>query len=105
MAPLQYCFLGESNLARELRARLSLQHATQDQHDMHRGQVAGSEHSPTIQIIDALTALTAPDGQATPTLDAKEARRVVARLAVRARQPSGMKVLHQPGRALLIIEK
>ena len=72
---------------------------------MHWGQMAGSEHGPTIQRIDALTALTAPDGQATAMIDAKEARCAVARVAVRARQPVGMKVLHQPGCALLIVEQ
>lgn len=49
--------------------------------------------------------LTASDGQATLTIDVKEARRIVTRLAVLAHQSIGMKVLPQPWPTLLIIHK
>lgn len=105
MAPLQHRFLGQADFAGQLRARLPLQHAAHEQYHVDGGKVAPGEDSATIEVIDALAVVTAPDGQAAPTIDAKEAGGGARRVAVGTLQPVRMEVLLQPGDALRIIEE
>ena len=72
---------------------------------MHGGELAPCEGSTTVEIIDALTSVTAPDGQATATIDTKEAGVGARRLAVRAQLTDGMEMLLQPGDALVVIKE
>ncbi len=105
VAPLQHGFLGQANFPRQLRAGLPLQHAAHEQHDVHWSQLTAREDGAAVEVIDALAVVTAPDGQATPTINAKEAGVGARRLAVRARLATGMKMLLQPGDALVVIEE
>ena len=92
-------------IARQVRARLALQHATHEQDHVDGGKLAPGEDGPAIQVVNPLTPVTAPDGQAAPTIDAKEAGVGARRVAVGALQPVWMEVLLQPDDALLIIEE
>jgi hypothetical protein len=93
MAPLQHCFLGQPDFPRQLRAGLPLQHPAHEQDDMLRGQLAAREDRATVEVIDPLAAATAIDGQPTPDIDPDQARFRLRGGAVRALQPSGMKML------------
>ncbi len=102
MAPLQHRFLGQADFARQVRAGLALQHATHEQDHVDGGKLAPGEAGPAIEVVNPLTPVTAPDGQAAPTIDAKEAGVGARRVAVRALLAGGMEVLLQPRDALLV---
>ncbi len=72
---------------------------------MHRGKLAPREDGAAVEVIDALTLVTAPDGQAAATVDTKETSIGARGMAVRTLLPNRMEVLLQPGDALVIIEK
>ncbi len=105
MAPLQHRFLGQPDFARQLGTGLPLQHPPDDQDHMLRDQLAAREDRATIEVIDALAAVTARDGQPTAGVDAKQACFPRWCVAVRAPQPGGMKMVLQPGNTLVIIEE
>ncbi|MDQ5852915.1 MAG: hypothetical protein M3380_12785, partial [Chloroflexota bacterium] len=105
MAPRQERFLRQARFAGELCARLPLQHPAQQQDHMHGGELAPREDRATVEVIDALTLVTAPDGQATATIDTKEAGIGARCMAVRTLLPGRMEVPLQPGDALVIIEQ
>ncbi len=105
MPPLQHRFLRQPDFARQLRTWLALQHPTQDQHDMHGGEVATTEDGATVQVINALTPLAAVDGQATPAIYAEEASFVVRCMAVGTLQSCWVEVLLHPGDTLVFIKK
>jgi hypothetical protein len=88
-----------------LRTGLPLQYSPQEQHHMHGGELAPGEDGTAIEIIDALALVTAPDGQATATVDTKEASIRARCMAMRTPLPGRMEVLLQPGDALVIIQK
>lgn len=93
MAPLQHGFLSQPDFPRQLRAGLPLQHATHEQDDMLRDQLATREDRTTVEVIDPLAAATAVDGQSTTGMYPKPACFRLRGGAVRALQPSGMKML------------
>ena len=105
MAPLQHRFLGQAKFAGELCAGLPLQHSTQEEHDMGRDKLAPREDRAAVDVINALALVTAPHGQAAPTIDAKEARLRARCAAVGTLQPARMEMLLQPSDALVVIEK
>src|SRR3712207_1813100 len=96
MGPLQKRFFGQADFARQLRGRLPLQHPPDDQYHMFRHQLAAREHRATVEVIDPLAEVKEIDGQGTAVIDAEEACFPTRRLAVRAPQTGGMKMLLQP---------
>ena len=104
MAPRHHRFLRQADCARQVRARLALQHATHEQDHVDGGKLAPGEDGPAIEVVNPVTLVTAPDGQPAPTIDAKEASVGARRVAVGALQPLRMEVLLQPDDALLIIK-
>ena len=77
MTPLQDRFFGQADFTRQLCAWLPLQYPTQEQHHLLRCQVAPRKDGAAVQVINPLTALTAPHGQATLSIYTKEALRPV----------------------------
>ena len=72
---------------------------------MLRHELAAREHGRTVKVIDPLTAAAAVDWQPTASIDAEQARVLAGCLTVGTAQPTGMKMLLQPGDTLVIIEE
>ncbi len=72
---------------------------------MGRHKLAPGEDRAAVEVINALALVTAPDGQATPSINTKEARLCARCAAVGTLQPTRMEMLLQPGDALVVIEK
>src|SRR5574338_89247 len=105
MPPFQDRFLGQVKLACELRARLALEHTTQQQDDLGRQQLRTFENRASIERIDALTASAAIDWQTAATVRTEQARVSKAGLTMRTVKAVRMEVLFEPGDARLGIQQ
>ena len=105
VAPLQHRFLGQPDFAGQVSTGLPLQHPADDQDHMLGNQLAAGEDRATLEVIDALAAVTAVDRQPAASVHPEEARFLVGRMAVGAPEPRGMKMVLQPGNTLVVIEE
>ncbi|KPV54716.1 hypothetical protein SE17_01920 [Kouleothrix aurantiaca] len=105
MPPFQDCFLGQVELACELRAGLTVEHATQQQDHLGGQQLRAFEDRASIERIDALAVSAAIDWQTTTAIDTEQARVGQAGLTMWTAKAIRMEMLFDPGDARLGIQQ